>query len=87
MTTYAEAQAGAKRAQLQTADGHPITAGAQIWTPGLSAGQVVEVAHSMDEVAPGEFEPWHLVKLDTGCVTAYPSGLLYGLPPVSNLTA
>lgn len=82
MTTYAEAQAAAKRALHLTPDGEPIEQGTRIWTPGASPGQVLEVAHSMDEVRPGVYEPWHLVKLDSGLVTAYPSDLLWGKFPM-----
>lgn len=77
MTTYAEAQAEAKRNPPSTADGVVIVARMRIRTPADCAGQVLEVAHSMDEIGPGCYEPWHLVRLDTGCVTAYPSDLLW----------
>lgn len=87
MTTYAEALAAAKRAPHLTRDGAQIGRGLQVCTPAGCVGRVVEVAHCMDEVSPGVFEPWHLLKMSSGLVTTYPSDLLWIRNPLLHIPA
>lgn len=87
MTTYAEALAAAKCTPQLGADGVRITPNTHVYTNALEHGYVLEVAHCLDETGPGQFEPWHLIRLDGGRVVTFPSVALWSVHPITQAPA
>lgn len=85
MTSYAEALAAAKCTPQLGADGVRITPNTYVFTSALDRVYVLEVAHCLDEIAPGRFVPWHLIRRADGRTTTAPNMALWSRHPITQV--